>query len=251
MHRVTSVELLDRGLLTADEIRANLNDLWRINRYLGGLSGNLRLVEGLCRRVGKRRVHILEVGAGDGRLARQLRRELRRRDIEADFLVLDRRLHHLQMGGAESEGIGPVVGDALALPFADGSFDLVACNFLLHHFSGERALTLLRNLTSVARDAVVVNDLVRHWVPYALVRVMPWFGHHRVSRLDGAASVRQAYTRRELVELGSLARCGEFEVHRTGPFQMGLVLWKTPVPVFSDVTKPEPVPVGPALGETA
>ncbi|HEY6272309.1 MAG TPA: methyltransferase domain-containing protein [Terriglobales bacterium] len=251
MRRLTSLELLDRGLLTADEIRANLDDLWRINRYLGGLSGNLRLLEGLCRRAGKRRVRILEVGAGDGRLARQLRRELCRRQIESEFLVLDRRLPHLQIGGRgpESEGLGPVVADVLALPFADGSFDLVTCNLLLHHFSGERALALLRNLASVARDAVVVNDTVRHWLPYALVRVMPCFGRHRVSRLDGAASVRQAYTRNELLQLGSLARCGDFEVHRTGPFQMGLVLWKTPLFPVSVLAKVEPVPVGPALGE--
>lgn len=235
MRRITSVELLDSGHLAADEIRGNLNDLWHINRCFGGLSGNLRLLRDLCRRVDKRRVRVLEVGAGDGRLARRLRRELRRRRIDAEFLVLDRRLAHLQVGGPPSQGLVPVVADGLALPFVGRSFDFVTCNLLLHHFSGTQALGLLRNLASVAREAVVVNDIVRHWLPYVLVRMMPCFGCHRVSRLDGAASVRQAYTRTELEELASLVHCGDFEVHRTGPFQLGLVLWKNPAPVISSL----------------
>ena len=151
MRRTTSIELLDSGVLAKDEIRANLNDLWRVNRYLGGVSGTLRLLDGLCRRTGKPRVRILEVGAGDGRLAVRLRRELHRQGIESEFFVLDRRLTHLQMGRSVSEGLRPAVADALALPFVDWSFDFVTCNLLFHHFSGEIAVALLRNLVSVAR----------------------------------------------------------------------------------------------------
>ena len=248
MRRITSVELLDRGHLAADEIRANLNDLWRINRCLGGVSGNLRLLDGLVRRTGKRRVRVLDVGAGDGRLAARLRRELRRREIDADFFVLDRRWTHLQVGCPAAVGLRPAVGDALALPFAEGSFDLVTCNLLLHHFSGERALAVLRSLASVARDAVLVNDIERHWLPYVLLRLAPWFGRHRVSRLDGMASVRQAYTGPELEGLALRSGCSDFEVHRTGPFRLGLVLWKAPAPPVVGLAKPEPVTLEP-IGE--
>jgi SAM-dependent methyltransferase len=249
MRRITSIELLDNGVLAVDEIRANLNDLWRVNRYLGGVSGTLHLLDGLCRRTGKRRVRILEVGAGDGRLAVRLRRELHRQRIESEFFVLDRHLTHLQMGRSVSEGLHPAVADALALPFVDWSFDFVTCNLLFHHFSGERAVALLRNLVSVARNAVVINDIERHWLLYTLVRMMPWFGRHRVSRLDGTASVRQAYTPPELEELASLAGCGDFEMHRIAPFRLGLVLWKTPSPAVSNLANPEPVALELPLGE--
>jgi len=74
---------------------------------------------------------------------------------------------------------------------------------MLHHFSGERAIQLLNTLASAARDAVMINDLHRHWLPWFFVRAVPWFWSHRVSRLDGAASVRQAYTAPELIDLAS------------------------------------------------
>ena len=249
MRRTTSIELLDSGLLAFDEIRANLNDLWWVNRYLGGVSGSLHLLDSLCRRTSKRRVRVLEVGAGDGRLAVRLRRELHRQGIKSEFFVLDRRLAHLQMGRLVSEALRPAVADALALPFVDSSFDFVTCNLLLHHFSGTRAVALLRNLVSVARDAVVINDIERHWLLYTLVRMMPWFGRHRVSRLDGTASVRQAYTQPELEGLASLAGPGDFEVHRIAPFRLGLVLWKTPAPAVSSLANPEPVALEIPLGE--
>ncbi|HUI44102.1 MAG TPA: methyltransferase domain-containing protein [Terriglobia bacterium] len=229
MRRVTSIELLDRGLLALGEVRANLDDLWRINRYLGGVSGNLRLLGRFFERTGRRRVRVLEVGAGDGRLAAGLRRELGRRGIEAEFCVLDFRLEHLRVAGPTAEGIHPVAADALALPFAKGSFDLATCNLFFHHFSGARALGLLNALASVSREAVLINDLERHWLPYLFVRLAPWFWGHGVSRRDGMASIRQAYTRRELARLARLAGFRDFEVRRMIPFRLGLVLWTTPL----------------------
>ncbi|HEY6291640.1 MAG TPA: methyltransferase domain-containing protein [Terriglobia bacterium] len=243
MRRITSVELLDLGLLKPDEVQGNLDDLWRINRYLGGVSGSLSLLGRYFRRTGRRRLRVLDVGAGDGRLAGSLRRELRHWGIEAEFFVLDCRLSHLEVGRPVTEGLHPVVANAVALPFRERSFDLVTCNLFLHHFSGERALALLGALGSVARDAVVINDLARHWLPFLFVRVAPWFWRHRASRLDGMASVRQAYTRSELEELASAAGFGDFEVYPMAPFRLGLTLWNTPSPAAENRVKAEAVNV--------
>jgi len=241
MRRVTSVELLDLGLLAPDEVRANLDDLCRINRYLGGLSGSLRLLGRCLGRTGKRRVRILDVGAGDGRLAGRLRRELGRQGVEAEFFVLDCRLSHLQAALPLANGLQAVVANALALPFPEASFDFVICNLFLHHFSGEHALALLRELRSAARDAVVINDLERHWLPFLFISVAPWFWRQRVSRLDGMASVRQAYTRSELEELATAGGFQDFEVRRVAPFRLGLTLWKTPAPAVRDLAMAEAV----------
>lgn len=230
MRRVPSVEILDAGLLSSGELHGNLNDLWRINRWLGGVSGSLHLLSRFLERTGKRRLRVLEVGAGDGRLAGHLRQALRGRGVSAEFFTLDRRLRHLLEGRPGREGVHPVVADALALPFAAGAFDLATCNLVLHHFSGEQALVLLRALGRVARQAVLINDLERHWLAYGLIRVAPWFWRNRVSRLDGLASVRQAYTERELEELAAAAGFRDFEVHRIVPFRLGLVLWNAQAP---------------------
>jgi len=243
MRRVTSVELLDLGFLTPGEVRANLDDLCRINRYLGGVSGSLRLLGRCLDRTGKRRARVLDVGAGDGRLAGRLRRELRRQGIEAEFFVLDCRLTHLQVGHPLADGLRAVAANALAMPFPEGSFDFVICNLFLHHFSGEQARALLRELSAVARHALVINDLERHWLPFLFIAVAPWFWRQRVSRLDGIASVRQAYTRSELEELAATAGFQHFEVRRMAPFRLGLTVWKTPAPAARNLLKAEAVEV--------
>jgi hypothetical protein len=46
-----------------------------------------------------------------------------------------------------------------------------------------------------------------------------------VSRLDGLAGIRQAYTASELEDLACAAGWDDFDVHRIVPFRLGLILW--------------------------
>lgn len=227
MRRVTSVEWLDDDRGTPAEIQTSLGDLWRINRQLGGVSSSLRLLERFFARHGSRPARILDVGAGDGRLAARLQSDLAQRGHRAQFFVLDRRASHLAGGRPADAGLLPAVGDALRLPFAPGSFDAVMCNLFLHHFSGTEAERLLHSLAESAREAVLVNDLERHWMPYVFIRCATPFARSRLTRHDGPASVRQAYTRPELEELARAAGFEDFEVLRLPAFRIGLLLWKT------------------------
>src|SRR5579863_7856035 len=166
MRRTTTHELLDDDLGTPEEISASLDDLWRINRRLGGVSSSLRMLEHFFSRTGAHPVRILDVGSGDSRLAGSLRKELLERNIQTEFFALDRRLTHLASGRPLDAGLQPVVADVFALPFPERSFDVVMCNLFFHHFSGEHAQELLRSLAKVAGQAVLVNDLERHVLPY-------------------------------------------------------------------------------------
>lgn len=227
MRRITTKELLDEDRGTAAEIEASLADLWRINRWLGGVSTSLRLLERFFARTGPHAVRILDVGAGDSRLADRLRKEPALRRQGAEFFVLDRRWSHLAGGNPVACGLAPVVADVFRMPFGKASFDLVMCNLFLHHFSGAQAERLLRSMAAVAREAVLVNDLERHWLPYLFIRCAYPFARSRITRHDGPASVRQAYTRRELAALVRAAGFGDFEVLRLPAFRLGMLLWKT------------------------
>jgi len=198
-----------------------------MNRWLGGVSSSLRLLEDFLARTGKRSIRILEVGAGDARLARRLRDTLLRRDVRADFVVLDRSVVHLQSGMPLAHRLWPVAADALQLPFLPEQFDLVLCNLFFHHFSGKQAIALLQGLMAVSKLAVVVNDLERHLIPYLFIRVARMFTRSRLTRHDAPASVRQAYTRQELANLAKEAGSAHFEIRRFQPFRLGLTLWKT------------------------
>ena len=171
MRRVTSNELLDDDQGTPEEISTSLDDLWRINRRLGGISSSLRLLEHVFSRTGAHPVRILDVGSGDARLSGRLRAELLRRNIRAEFFALDRRLTHLASGRPSAAGLHPVVGDVFTLPFPQRSFEIVMCNLFLHHFSGQKAMHLLRCLAVVAKEAVIINALERHVLAYWFIKI--------------------------------------------------------------------------------
>jgi len=226
MLRVPSQELLDDDLGTPEEIQQSFDDLWRINRWLGGVSGCLHLLNRYFSRRNPGHARVLDVGAGDSRLAAHLQTELARRNRSVEFLALDRRLSHLQNGSDANGKLLRVVADVANLPFAEGSINVVISNLFLHHFSEAEAVELLQRLAGIASDAVLINDLERHPLPYFFIRVAWPFARSRLTRHDGAASVRQAYTKAELASLARRAGFSNFEVTRLPAFRLGLALWK-------------------------
>ena len=92
-----------------------------------------------------------------------------------------------------------VCDDALALPFADASIDVVMCSQVLHHFEFEDAERLVREMNRVARVAVIVSDLRRSWVAAAGFWLVSFpMGFHPVTRHDGVVSVLRGFTSTEL-----------------------------------------------------
>ena len=226
MLRVPSQEWLDDDLGTPREIEQSFDDLWRINRWLGGVSGCLHLLDRYFARRGSRQARILDVGSGDSRVAAHLQTELARRNRGAEFVALDRRLSHLRNGNHSSGRLLRVVADVSDLPFPKESFEVVICNLFLHHFSEGEAVELLCRLAEIASEAVLINDLERHPLPYFFIRLAWPFARSRITRHDGAASVRQAYTKDELETLARRAGFTNFEVERLPAYRLGLALWK-------------------------
>ncbi len=90
-------------------------------------------------------------------------------------------------------------GDAMRLPFADGSIDVIILSQVLHHFESPAADALLRECSRVARVAVIVHDLRRSWLAVGgLWSVSFLLGFHAVSRNDGVVSILRGYTVPEL-----------------------------------------------------
>ncbi len=127
--------------------------------------------------------------------------------------------------GSSVRGLLAVGADAEQLPFRDRSFDFVAASLMLHHFRDNNVVRLLQLLGRVARRAVLVNDLERHWFPRLFIQVSaPIFARSYVTRHDAPASVRQAFLPQELGDLARAAGFGDITVRRHRPwFRLSLV----------------------------
>jgi SAM-dependent methyltransferase len=87
-------------------------------------------------------VKALDVATGGGHVARRLR------EAGCEVISVD-----------PAPGMQPtVVAGAEEIPFADGSFDVVACRIAPHHFVNVSAA--VREMARVTRDRVVVEDNV-------------------------------------------------------------------------------------------
>lgn len=85
-------------------------------------------------------VTVLDVATGGGHVARRLR------EAGATVVTVD------PAPGMQADTTAP----AEDLPFADASFDAVACRVAAHHFSD--VLAAVREMARVARDRVVICD---------------------------------------------------------------------------------------------
>src|SRR5262249_46852129 len=108
-------------------------------------------------------------------------------------LVLEQRL---------TERVLFLVGDAIALPFPDASFDLVISNSLLHHLTDP--IAAFNEMARLAKPSAVIllRDLCRPSRPVFPLHVR-WFGRYYSGLMKKlyVDSVRAAYTGSELAAL--------------------------------------------------
>ncbi len=223
MRRIVAAELLDNDAGTPAEIAASLADLRNINRRFGGVATTQSMVVRVAGETGRRSFSLLDVAAGAGDVPRIAQQRLQRLGIELDVTLLDRAHSHLSHG---QNGNGAVVGDALALPFRDASFDLLSCNLFVHHLSPDDAVRFVDEGLRVCRTAVLINDLIRHPLHLALTWAgMPMY-RSRITRHDAPASVRQAHTIAEMQGLLLRTKAARAEVESRYLYRMGVVVWK-------------------------
>jgi methyltransferase family protein len=222
MRRVPTTELLDTDNGTPSEVAGSLHDLQRINRWFGGVSTTRNLIRSVSNRINKRELTMLGVAGGSGYVPTTAREGLARVGIKLQTTLLDRVVNHL----GKSNGQHRLAGDALALPFSDNSFDLVASNLFVHHLSPAELTCFVREGVRVCTRAFLINDLIRS--PLHLAAVYAGFPLYRsrLTRHDAPASVRQSYTPLEMAELLGRNTETPVEITRHYLFRMGVIVWK-------------------------
>jgi SAM-dependent methyltransferase len=207
--RRRGVEYLEQpGVADVDRVRAQ-RDIVRSNALFGGTRALLLAMMPWLSERGRSRSRdrvsvsvdatLLDVGTGLADLPQQLKNLAWRHGSAVRTIGLD--ASHALLATARAEGRidGAVRGDALRLPFADRSIDVVICSQLLHHFEHEHAVRLLAELHRVARQRVIVSDLRRSWMAvagYWLSSIVLRF--HPITRHDGVISILRGFTAREL-----------------------------------------------------
>jgi 2-polyprenyl-3-methyl-5-hydroxy-6-metoxy-1,4-benzoquinol methylase len=221
--RTDSPEMLDLGQGTLTDVRENLHEMWRINRWLGGLHALNTFV---LPRLHDQAV-ILDIGTGGAEIPIHLIKWAEKSGAHLQVIGLDWAARNLLIASentAQQSSITLMRANALELPLAASSVDIVLSSLFLHHFPPDDVIRLLRSAYQCARRSIVMTDLVRGWLPLlAFKLITPLFARNRLTRYDGALSIRRAYTPSELYALACEAGLPHARLYRHWPWRMTLV----------------------------
>jgi ubiquinone/menaquinone biosynthesis C-methylase UbiE len=164
---------------------------------------------------------VLDVAAGPGESVLGASRQLEREGVRVRVTLTDRSASHLP-----HNGVPMVVGDALRLPFADASFDVVTSSLFVHHLEPKEIVKYVDETLRVCRVATVINDLQRSSAHWALTLAGRAIYHSRITRHDAPASVRRAYTSAEFSDIMARSKAAEVEISRHFLYRVGIIGWK-------------------------
>ncbi len=212
--RATQAEYFDGPERTAEELRRHYAELARVNR-ITRFERPFRLW--LPRLLGPdrcRELSLLDLGAGEGLLGRELTAWAATQGWTWRFTNLD----HCPLTAQLAGGANHVVGSATALPFPDASFDVVLATSMTHHLPTEDAVIAhFREATRVARRAVLICDLHRN----SMFQFGLWLmllGAAREFRADAVLSVQRGWRVHEwrrLADAAGLANAKVWTEHGT------------------------------------
>ena len=224
--RSHKLERIDTGNYTDDEYETFLREIRFINRYLGD---SRALRKTLLREIKKnnlREFSVLDVGAGSGELLRQIAEFASTQGRKTTLAGLDLNeisANAIKRDSASFENISTIRGDALKLPLADKSFDYAISSLFFHHLTDEQIGAVLTEMSRVARRGIVIIDLHRHPVAYALYKLFcTAFRISRLVREDGLLSIKRAFTPQELFRFAEIAGIKAASVGRAAPFRITL-----------------------------
>lgn len=178
----------------------------RINSLLGYTRATLHHLEAFSRSWRPTEtIRIIDLATGSADIPRAILRWADRRKFDVRVVGVD--LHPktaAEAARASESRLRIVRADVLDLPFADGSFDYAITNMFLHHLVDSQVVTVLKNMSRVARRGVIAADLLRNRRAYAWIVLFTLLANPMV-RHDARVSVAQAFSPAEVMALRDAA----------------------------------------------
>jgi 2-polyprenyl-3-methyl-5-hydroxy-6-metoxy-1,4-benzoquinol methylase len=228
--RYITEEIMDGPNVEATAHALALEGLRRINAASKAAARMARPIVDYARRENLTRLSMLDIACGGGDVPASVALLARQAGIEIDLTLLDRSATALKLAAAAADRAGIAcrcVQADLMDRWNDSAFDVVTCSLFLHHVSEPgKVVELLDRMRTISRRMVVISDLRR----CRMGLLTAWAGSRILSRSgivhhDAPASVRAAWTIRELTGFAARAEMKDARIERCWPWRM-LLIWQ-------------------------
>lgn len=227
-----AAELLDRRDNSDEEIRENLRDLERLNRYFGGVRTVLSYLGRMVGESSHSPITILDIATGGADIPRAICRWARTRKLTVAIEAVDRGDQVLAAATEWSVDFPEIRlrrVQAPLLPYPDRSFDYVISSLFFHHLSEVEGVLLLREMARVARRGLLVNDLLRSRLACLLTAMTTrLLSGNRLTHHDGPISVLRGFRPQELRRMAVKAGLADVQPSRHLWFRIALTATLSP-----------------------
>jgi 2-polyprenyl-3-methyl-5-hydroxy-6-metoxy-1,4-benzoquinol methylase len=118
--------------------------------------------------------------------------------------------------------------DVLNDPLPKG-YDVITTSLFTHHLEDAQTIALMRKMADATNHLVIINDLVRSQMSLLLVKLAcHTLTSSRVVHYDGPASVKSAFTPKELQDIAHQAGLHNATIQERFPCRM-VLSWRKPL----------------------
>jgi 2-polyprenyl-3-methyl-5-hydroxy-6-metoxy-1,4-benzoquinol methylase len=205
------LEMMDRPQPVSPELERDLERLRQLNRWFG----SYRLVSFFMGRwiMPGAQMRVVDLATGSGDIPRLLVDHARRIGAQIEIDAVDQQAATLEIARGLSADY-PEISYHAANILEWGSpqaYDIVLCSLVLHHFSNDDAVILLRRCRELSKRFVLVSDLRRGFLlktgVYMLTAVI---FREPMTRFDARLSAERSFSFAEMRELAIQAGWKDF-----------------------------------------
>ncbi|MGJ8684253.1 MAG: methyltransferase domain-containing protein [Nonlabens sp.] len=216
-HRNSDPEWMDDPNLDAVVLQHAVDDINKINKWLGGFKFTLNAVEKQLLDIKKESITIVDAGCGDGAMLRYLENHIT--DSRVQFLGLDFSAKSIAAARLKSAGLDRIrfrESDILKIDPADISCDILTSTLTMHHFNDNEIVSFLKKFKEITTHSIIINDLHRSKMAYHLFQLVCLiFIKNEISKHDGLISIASGFKRADFKKYAQLV-----------PFKNDQVQWK-------------------------
>lgn len=225
--RSTQDELMDDPDAPEKELWQNLRELEVINKYLGGYRV---VLEGLNKLDLPKETSVMDLGSGGGDTLRAIADWMNKRQRTARLTGIDYNpvmtayaTQHSKYYPAITFRTLDIFDEALTAEKAD----VVTCSLFCHHFAHDSLVKLIRRMRELCIEAIVINDLHRHWFAYYSIKMITGIcSKTYMVKHDAALSVARAFTRKDWEQVMRDAGISQYELTWKWAFRWLLIIPK-------------------------
>ncbi|RAP78637.1 methyltransferase domain-containing protein [Paenibacillus montanisoli] len=228
--RAVEHELMDDFSTGGPELREALRHLRVLNRIFGAAAPTLYGVQRMWTEAGKpNRFSILDIGSGSGDVNRHILRWADKNRIDMKIILADiteEACDEARLFYRNEPRVRVMRHDLYELP--EGCADVVTGTQFVHHFAADELSKVVACMLKASRFGVVINDIHRHWIPWAAV----WLTARIISKNryivnDGPLSVAKGFRSEDWIHLRSALGISRMVYAWRPLFRYVVVVWKS------------------------